>query len=309
MGDTPANGSIADAIESARAVFEPFPDHWRIASRAIELLAVDERVSGMFLSGSFAKGKPDRWSDIDFYIVATPDSSLEELIGHQDKLIREVAEIATVFPATHLRDPHQVIAFYKASEPIHVDYQYRKLGWLIPRRGDRNVVIVFDRSGDLERWRQACEEAPLETSISSDQLSYLEIRFWGWCWYAHTKIERGELWEARDVLEYLRSNVLVTLAHNEGQVLEGNRRLEQKLRPDIQELLATTIPASHTPSSYRETLDRIVDAYLELFQQIPAAASDGVALVDSDYFMRAIAKARGARQSSGAVRKPVRRSS
>lgn len=290
--DRLAKTSITDAIETARTAFEAFPDHWRIASRAIELLAPDERVSGLFLSGSFAKGKPDRWSDIDFYIIAKSDSSVEEVISHQDKLIREVADVATLFPATHLGDPHQVIVFYRANEPIHVDYQYRKLGWLVPRRRDSNVMILLDRSGDLARWREACRMAPEESSVTSEQLQYLEVRFWGWCWYAHTKIERGELWEARDALEYLRSNVLVPLAHYEGQVLEGNRRLERKLAPDLQNLLASTIPESHSAGSYGQALARIVAAYMELFDRVPANARSGVTVIDRGYFMEAIAKGR-----------------
>jgi predicted nucleotidyltransferase len=292
MGDRPPKTSIADAIETARTAFAAFPEHWRIASRAIELLAADEQVSGIYLSGSFAKGKPDRWSDIDLYLIARPDSSVEELIRRHDKLIRDVADVATLFPATHLGDPHQLIAFYRASEPIHVDYQYRKLGWLVPRQRDSDVIILLDRHGDLTRWREACRTAAAESSTTPEQLQYLEVRFWGWCWYAHTKIERGELWEARDALEYLRSNVLVTLAHHDGQVFEGHRRLEQKLKPDVQDLLASTIPASHNTSSYREALDRIIDAYQRLFDRLPAAASEGVTLLDSDYFIEAITKGR-----------------
>jgi hypothetical protein len=66
---------IAGAIESARPVFEGFNDHGRVASRAIEHLAADVRVAGLYLSGSFAKGKPDRWSDNDLPISSSATSS------------------------------------------------------------------------------------------------------------------------------------------------------------------------------------------------------------------------------------------
>jgi predicted nucleotidyltransferase len=267
-----------------------FPDHWRIASRAIELLAADDQVLGLYLSGSFANSKPDRWSDIDFYIIARRDSSIDELISDQNKLIRDVADIATLFPATHLGDPHQVIVFYRASEPIHVDYQYRKVDSLVPRPQDSNVMILLDRGGDLARWREACRLAPVVPSTTSEQLQYLENRFWGWCWYTHTKIERGELWEARDALEYLRSNVLVPLGHDEGQVLEGNRRLERKLAPEAQKLLASTIPERHNAGSYGQGLARTSAAYMALFDRAPANVRAGVTLVDRAYIIAAIAK-------------------
>lgn len=288
MGDRPVLTTIAGAIETARPVFEGFADHWRIASRAIERLAADERVDGLYLSGSFAKGKPDRWSDIDLYVIVVPNGSVEEVIRSHETLISEVADVATSFPATHLGDPNQLIVFYKGTEPIHVDYQYRKLGWLAPRRRDGNVMILLDRSGELERWREECQEAPVESATASEQLQYLEIRFWGWCWYTHTKIKRGELWEARDALEYLRSNVLVPLAHADAQPFEGNRRLEQKLSPDLQRQLASTIPASHSATTYSRTLDVVIDTYIRLFASTPASARGNAQLVDRDYFISAI---------------------
>jgi len=288
MGDTPARTTIAGAIETARPVFEGFADHWRIASRAIERLAADVRVAGIYLSGSFAKGKPDRWSDIDLSIIVVPDGSVDDVIRSHEELIREVAEVATSFPATHLGDPHQLIVFYKATEPIHVDYQYRKLGWLAPRRRDSDVVILLDRTGELDRWREACQEAPVESATTSEQLQYLEVRFWGWCWYTHTKIKRGELWEARDALEYLRSNVLVPLAHVEAQAFEGNRRLEQELSQDLLRQLASTIPTSHGATSYRQALELIIDTYIRLFALVPTTARSDVRLVDRDYFISAI---------------------
>jgi len=279
--------TVADAIKAARPRFEAFPDHWQIASRAIERLTADDRVLGLYLSGSFAKGKPDRWSDIDIYVIV-PDGAADEVIASHAALIREVGDIATVFPATHLGDPHQIIVFYKVNEPLHVDYQYREVGSLAPRRQDSKVMILLDRTGQLERWQQACRHEPDGASRGAEQLQYLETRFWGWCWYTHTKIRRGELWEAREALEFVRSNVLLPLAHGEDQLFEGNRRLEQKLNHDLQGRLAATIPASHSASGYSQALGRIIRTYLELFGAMPASALDEVTLVDRDYFIAAI---------------------
>jgi hypothetical protein len=281
--------TATDAVERARAAFDGFPDQWQIASRAIERLATAERVVGLYLSGSFAKGKPDRWSDIDLYVVV-PDGTADEVIGSHERLIRGVGDLATMFPATHLGDPHQIIVFYRAGQPIHVDYQYRELGALMPRRQDSNVIVLLDRTGEIERWRQACRQEPDSPGPTSEQLQYLEVRFWGWCWYTHAKIERGELWEAREALEYLRSNVLLLLAHSARQVFEGNRRIEQKLPPEIQDLLASTIPARHSASSYSEALDGIIDAYLQLFDSLPPSGRAEVQLVDRDYFRSKISK-------------------
>lgn len=276
-----------DAVESARAALDGFPEHWQIASRAIKRLGADERVLGLYLSGSFAKGKPDRWSDIDLHVVV-PDGAVDEVLGSHERLIREVGDIATSFPATHLGDPHLIIVFYRASEPIHVDYQYRALGALKPKREDSGVIILLDRARELERWREACRRDPAAPGPTAERLQYLEDRFWGWCWYAHAKIERGELWEARDAMEYMRSHVLVPLARRRGQHLEGNRRLEDELPTETQDLLTTTVPASHGASGYSKALDRITHAYSQLFDSLPAKDRAQVVQVDRDYFREAI---------------------
>ena len=229
---------------------------------------------------------PDRWSDVDLYVVVA-DGMVEEMIDSHHQLIRAVGDVATLFPATHLGDPYQIIVFYRASEPIHVDYQYRALGALKPTRADSSVIVLSDRTGELERWQEACRREAVAPGPTAERLQYVEDRFWGWCWYAHTKIERGELWEARDTIEYLRSNVLVPLAHHEGQPFEGNRRLEDKLSPDLQDLLARTIPAGHTASGYGKALAAIMEAYLQLFEAVPATDRAHVRQVEHEYFRNA----------------------
>lgn len=280
-------GIATDAVEAARSAFEGLPEHWEIAARVIERLQADESVMGLYLSGSFAQGKPDRWSDIDIYVVVA-DEALHEVASRHERLIRQAGDIVASFRATHLGDPHQRIVFYRASKPIHVDFQYRARGSLKPRKKDGSVIILLDRGGDLEPWKEACKREPDDSSRTPERIQYLEDRFWAWCWYAHAKIQRGELWEARDAVEYIRSNVLVPLAHPEGQLLEGNRRLEGKLSADTQVLLTTTIPAGHSASAYGEALERIMRAYSQLFDALPAEVRARIRQVDRDYFANAV---------------------
>jgi predicted nucleotidyltransferase len=282
-----------DAVEAARSAFEGFPEHWLIASRAIERLQADERVSGLYLSGSFAKGEPDRWSDIDLYVVVA-DGAVDEVVASHARLIREVGDVTTLFPATHLGDPDQ---FYRARDPIHVDFQYRSPGALSPRSQDSDVIILLDRTGELECWRDACRRQPAAMRPTIERLQYLEDRFWDWCWYAHAKIERGELWEARDAIEYVRSQVLVPLAHRDGQLFEGNRRLEDKLPLDVQDLLAATVPADHSADAYSQTLEQMMSAYSRLVDALPAEDRAGVRQVDRAYFAEVVRKRPGRQQA------------
>src|SRR5712691_6521541 len=105
-------------------VLSDFPAHKRIAERIVDALLHDDRVIGIYLAGSFASGKPDVYSDLDFYIVVSP--GVRDAVESDHARVREqVGDIVSDFPATHLGDPHQIITFYRAEFPVHVDYQYR----------------------------------------------------------------------------------------------------------------------------------------------------------------------------------------
>ena len=267
--------------------FASFPGHHRVAARAIELLSSDPRVEGLYLSGSFADGEPDLFSDIDLNVVVGPQAIDEVIRDHRAELFPRVADVATDFPATHLGDPHQVIVFYKGDPPIHVDYQYRTPSQMAARQPGRGPRILLDRTGDLTQWLEESRTENVDRVRTVARLQYLEDRFWGWCWYAYAKIERGEAWEARDAQEYIRTNVLVLLASiSRAQSYEGNRRLERNLPLPLQDRLERTIPPSHSQESYRRALAESISLYEALFDEVPAALRGQVTLVDREFFRR-----------------------
>ncbi len=270
-----------------RIIFFNLPDHWQIFERAITLLAADTSVLGLYLSGSFANGKPDRWSDIDLCIVVE-NGRVDTILIDQQKLIDSIAPVVTKFPAIHLGNSHQIIVFYKANDPIHVDFQYKELAELEPCRHDANIKIIFDHSGAVAYYRQLCQLAKDTQILSHEKIQYLEDRFWGWCWYTYTKIMRGELWEARDALEYIRNNVLVILSHNEGQILEGNRRLETKLSKHARDVLTTTVSHEHSGEEYARILTSMMHVYIDLFDKLSSQLRSNITKVDRGYFIQAI---------------------
>src|ERR1700688_3856809 len=125
--------------------FVAFPAHKRIAERILDGLVDDKRVLGVYLSGSFARGNPDTYSDLDFYILVPPEMR-ETIKNDQARLREQVGEVVCNFPATHLGDPNQLIIFYREDYPVHVDYQYRIPSELEPAAINRNVVILVDRT-------------------------------------------------------------------------------------------------------------------------------------------------------------------
>jgi predicted nucleotidyltransferase len=269
--------------------FQGLPVHEGIARKAIDLLVADSEVVGLYLAGSFAVGKRDKYSDVDLYVVIT-DGSKGEVLKRAETMVQDVAKVATWFPATHLGDPAQLIVLYEADPPIHVDFQYREVGELIPRARDKDVIIILDRSGEVAQYKEASGRvSPPREHEQIQRLQYLEDRFWGWSWYTASKVARGELWEARDAIEYIRSNVLVTLADiGLGTSSEGNRRLESKYPSEIRKILSDSIPVEHSKDAYAVALRALVAGFEELFSRVEKHLTSQVRQVDRKYFKRCL---------------------
>ena len=265
--------------------FANLPAHEQIAARILRFLEEDERVLGVYLSGSFARGNPDAYSDLDFYILV-PGESREQVEEDHAKLRAEVGDIVSDFPATHLGDPHQFITFYRGSYPVHVDYQYRVSGELMPRESDMGAIVLLDRSGELQQWKDKCAGLEESHSPTQESLQYFEDRFWAWCMYTDSKVKRGELWEARAAIESIRGTVLVRLAHYvHGLRPEGSRRIETKLPRDMVLLLESTLPRGHAPRDYSQALLALAAAYAELMGQATREFNLAIQEKDRAYFM------------------------
>lgn len=266
------------------STFVQFPVHKKIAEKIFDLLHQDERVLGIYLSGSFAYGKPDIYSDLDFYILV-PAESREQIKKDHGELRGQVGDLVSDFPATHLGDPNQLITLYRESYPIHVDYQYRITDELVPRKKDKDALILMDKSGELQEWKGKCASIEESYSPTQEQLQYFEDRFWTWCIYTDSKIKRGELWEARDAIEYLRNNVLVRLAYYIHSLrFEGNRRVETKFSKAIVSSLEATLQKGHLQTHYSDALLAIANCYVEFIDEAAKKSNVKIQEKDREYF-------------------------
>jgi len=267
------------------STFALFPTHKAIATKILNLLEQDERVLGVYLSGSFAYGQPDRYSDLDVFILVQAQDREQTKQDHAN-LRALVGDIVSEFPATHLGNPNQIITLYRDSYPVHVDYQYRVQAELAPRQKDTGVLILLDRTGALRDWRERCANAADSVTPDETALQYFEDRFWTWCIYTDSKMRRGELWEARDALEYLRTNVLLRLAYyDHGLPYEGNRRVERKFPQETIRLLETTLPIGHSQKAYADMLAALANAYVLLMDSVSRQLGVPIQQKDRPYFL------------------------
>lgn len=273
-------------------ILERYPDHRKIAENVVKGFRTDKKVLGVYLSGSFAHGKPDRYSDLDFYVLVRTNER-ERLKREHATLRAEVGELISEFPATHLGDPNQVIALYRGTYPVHVDYQYRTRDELVPRVKDQQVLILWDKSGELAAWKRKCSAVRDTLAPAEESLQYFEDRFWTWCIYADSKIRRGELWEARDMIEYLRNRVIVPLMiYRRSLSFEGNRRIETKLSAEAVSVLQSTLQKGHSRESYAKALLALADLYAKLIDRVTKKFGLQIRRIDSESVRKVLAQRR-----------------
>ncbi|MBA2712957.1 MAG: aminoglycoside 6-adenylyltransferase [Rubrobacteraceae bacterium] len=215
------------------------PAHRALLERVVAYFRDDDRVVGMILGGSLARGIADFYSDIDLYIV-TRDESFDALFDGRD-----AAALALGSPLFRFAvDPipggsRDYIVTYPG--PVKLDLMYYRESEIVPALKWAGCVVLEDVSGLMDdvlvRSRDLAPYPP-----ASEELLELDQWFWTICWYVFGKIMRGELWEALDGIHTIRSEALLPMLDwTAGRPHEGYRRLETKLDPGMAERLTGTL--------------------------------------------------------------------
>ena len=211
-------------------------------------------VIGLVVSGSLATGTADAYSDLDLKIV-TRDELHDEAVEHRDELVEAVGVPLSRFSAEHVGHPDMLIVLY--DDLIHIDFYPVRLGDLSAKNGDMPSWVIWSQDDDIA----VALGGPADAA--GVDLAWIEARMWTWVWYTHSKILRGELYEALDALQYLRGNVLFALlAETSGVRPYGSRRAEQHVG-ELGPQFARTVPALER-AAIMDALQAIVELYLKL---------------------------------------------
>ncbi len=213
--------------------------HQEFIVNAVDVLKQDLRIRAVSLCGSYVTGNMDEYSDLDF-MLAVEAGSFNQIQEERFTIVAGLGELLSAFPGDHIGVPDLLICLF--DKPlIHADFSF------IPydRAGERfnGTAIIYDRDGSLSKNHR--DLSPYHASLD---LQWLEDRFWVWVHYATLKIARGELFEAIDMITYLRSTVLGPLLHvQKGGHPRGVRRLE-KVAPEYMTELTKSVPVYDTCS-------------------------------------------------------------
>jgi hypothetical protein len=219
---------------------------------------------GLAAGGSFAVGGLDQYSDLDLLVLvdpAGPPFELAERLG----LARALGPLLTGFTGDHVGEPRLLICLY-GPPVLHVDLKFITPDDLLARVED--PLVLWERDGSISA---ALGRGQAEFPVPDRQ--WLEDRFWVWIHYGAAKVARGELFEALDMLAFLRARVLGPLAlEAAGARPTGVRRLESAA-PEAGRRLREVV-ASYDPADCCRALRSAV----ALYQQHLAGGS-GPALV------------------------------
>jgi hypothetical protein len=238
------------------ATFTDLPRHRARLEAACRAAMEDPDVVGMALGGSFAEGSPDEYSDLDLKIVVE-DEAFDRALGRREELAEACGHVVAAFTGGHVGEERLLITLY--DDLLHVDFLVVGLSGLAEQNHGRPVHVLWERNGRLSKI------LPGEPSHDpASDLEWMEARIWTWVWYTHSKILRGELYEAIDALNVVRGWVLFRLtALRAGEPSRGARFAEERIG-DRAEEFARTVAGPLDREALLEALRATVRLYLEM---------------------------------------------
>jgi len=216
--------------------------HAEFLDRALGILPEIPGVVGVGAGGSFVTGGLDDQSDLDLVLGVEP-SHWPEILERRRDITTSLGPYLAGFSGEHLGEPRLFICLY-GPPLLHIDLKFVSLDDVHERVED--PVILWERDRALSR---AFDRS--EASYPTPRRAWIEERFWVWIHYGGTKVERGELFEAINMLGFLRLSVLGPLhLQRIGEQPDGVRRIEKRA-PEFAEALAETVASLDAQSCFR----------------------------------------------------------
>jgi hypothetical protein len=257
---------------------DTFPLHRAKIEAACRWGAARDELVGMAISGSFALGIADDYSDVDLKLVTT-DEGHDSIVGAQNDLIRACGTAIARFPADHTGLPELTIVLY--DDLVHVDLHPIRLSELATKNAGMPATVLWERDGAVSRALAASHAQP-----PTIDLEWIERRIWTWFWYLQSKVLRGEIYEVLDGLAWLRGEVLYPLLGAVRQrPVAGARRIEPLLDDAAPGFAATAprVDRAEVMDALRATAElyrRLADPLLRA-RGIPEATAARVAVGDA----------------------------
>ena len=240
--------------------------HQIITNRFIAACNADDRVVAAFIGGSYARGKNDAYSDLDFGIIIT-DETYEYFLADREAFIRLLGE--PVFLEDYQEDSTDTI-FSIFSDGTEVEL-------LLGHESRFNHIhvgpykLLLDKKGILAgtvfSWHKPTQAEQIETLRGMIN--------WFWHDLSHhfiTPMARGQLWSAYGAIEEMRLTCvnMARLQQNFSTKAEGYEKVEQAVPVEQLAPLKSSICLMERDAMLQAALT-IVRFYQELAPQLAEA--------------------------------------
>ncbi|GAC16366.1 aminoglycoside 6-adenylyltransferase [Aliiglaciecola lipolytica] len=223
----------------------------------VTLISADGRFVGISLSGSGSENKLDRFSDLDI-VLAISTTHVTQVMKERKMLAKQMGKLLTCATGEHVNEPRLLICLFDDVEPLHVDLKFVSIEDAHQRVD--NPLVLWEVDNVLTNTYQHDEG---HYPINPPQ--WYEDRFWIWIHYGASKIARGELYEAIDLVSFIRQVVIGPIAMaNNGFEPNGVRKIENKLPLLAKQLNSTITPREKMPLF--NALRTLVEIYISLRQ-------------------------------------------
>lgn len=167
-----------------------------IVRKLATALLADDRVNGLMLGGSIARGISDAHSDVDLVVSLSHHETSEAQITRMVECARRDPSYVEHSIARHLRFFGDLLSVFYLDLEFNVD-----LGFLGPKELERTPLepygaVLFDPQGTLQHAKSIAHESTLSRSYDEE--------IWISLWKVLKAVERGDQWRANEYLNRAR---------------------------------------------------------------------------------------------------------
>lgn len=206
-----------------------------LRDRLLERAREDPRITGTALTGSAARGEEDRWSDVDIFLGVAVSAHRDRVVADWTRWLQADEEVVHHWD---LDSGDAVYRVFLLANGLQVDIAFTPESGFGPR--GPSFRVLFGDAVDL-----ATPEPPTFASVAG--LGWLGVL------HAHTRIERGRLWEAAYWIASVRDQTLALACLRHGESTAYARGVD-RLPASVTAPLEATLVHSLAPDELRRAL-------------------------------------------------------
>ena len=183
----------------------------------------DSRIVGLLDYGSSSEGRGDEWSDIDVALFIR-DTDLPYFESHWKTWAAQFGDLLLAYPGA---DEHPWTVYRAEPVPLRVDFSLHPasqldevLTWPNSPTSVETMVWVDKTNGILTSYVRQIVGKSLRPEDEVKTFVKVCGNFWYYLLYAYSKLQRGQVWFARETFNAFALGSLMALLRIESDALE-----------------------------------------------------------------------------------------